>query len=139
KKRIPCFLAIAFGSSGIGRAGGFEAPGVGARALAMGGAFVGLADDWTATYWNPAGLAQLGKAGVGLEVNTLNTTEVDGNSVANPSLPFTRANVEQGDVFFNAGTEPSRWNTTSSHMLIGIPATGAYYRWGDWVGAVSLH
>src|ERR1700722_3572912 len=30
--------------------------GVGARALGMGGAFVGLADDSTATYWNPAGL-----------------------------------------------------------------------------------
>jgi hypothetical protein len=30
---------------------------VGARALGMGGAFVGVADDGTATYWNPAGLA----------------------------------------------------------------------------------
>jgi hypothetical protein len=30
--------------------------GVGARALGMGGAFVGLADDSTSTYWNPAGL-----------------------------------------------------------------------------------
>jgi outer membrane protein OmpA-like peptidoglycan-associated protein len=30
--------------------------GVGARALAMGGAFVGVADDVTAGYWNPAGL-----------------------------------------------------------------------------------
>jgi hypothetical protein len=33
----------------------FEA--VGERALGMGGAFVGVADDATATYWNPAGLA----------------------------------------------------------------------------------
>lgn len=31
---------------------------VGARPLAMGGAFVGLADDANATYWNPAGLAR---------------------------------------------------------------------------------
>ncbi|MGH9162460.1 MAG: hypothetical protein ACRD2X_21040, partial [Vicinamibacteraceae bacterium] len=30
---------------------------VGARALGMGGAFVAVADDATATYWNPAGLA----------------------------------------------------------------------------------
>lgn len=37
---------------------------VGARALAMGGAFVGLADDVSTTYWNPAGLVQLpNKAG----------------------------------------------------------------------------
>lgn len=32
---------------------------VGARPLAMGGAFVGLADDVNATYWNPAGLSQI--------------------------------------------------------------------------------
>ena len=32
---------------------------VGARALAMGGAFTGLADDVSATYWNPAALAYL--------------------------------------------------------------------------------
>ena len=33
--------------------------GQGARALGMGGAFIGLADDATAISWNPAGLAQL--------------------------------------------------------------------------------
>ena len=33
--------------------------GVGARPLAMGGAFVALADDGTAFYWNPAGLSNV--------------------------------------------------------------------------------
>jgi hypothetical protein len=33
--------------------------GVGARPLAMGGAFVSVADDATAPYWNPAGLVQM--------------------------------------------------------------------------------
>jgi len=37
----------------------FLAGGVGARALGMGGAFVGLADDATSAYWNPAGLSTL--------------------------------------------------------------------------------
>ena len=41
-------------------AGEFLRIGVGARALGMGSAFVGLADDGTASYWNPAGLATLG-------------------------------------------------------------------------------
>ncbi|HZE19764.1 MAG TPA: PorV/PorQ family protein [Candidatus Angelobacter sp.] len=40
-------------------AGEFLRIGVGARALGMGSAFVGLADDGTAAYWNPAGLATL--------------------------------------------------------------------------------
>jgi hypothetical protein len=33
--------------------------GVGPRAMGMGGAFISLADDGTAAYWNPAGLAQI--------------------------------------------------------------------------------
>ena len=33
--------------------------GIGARAQAMGGAFVGVADDATAVYWNPAGLGTI--------------------------------------------------------------------------------
>ena len=34
--------------------------GVGVRAMGLGGAFVGVADDFTAMVWNPAGLAQIG-------------------------------------------------------------------------------
>jgi len=33
--------------------------GAGARSLAMGAAFVGVSDDASATYWNPAGLSQI--------------------------------------------------------------------------------
>ncbi len=33
--------------------------GVGARAMGMGGAFIGVADDSTALHWNPAGLSQI--------------------------------------------------------------------------------
>ena len=35
--------------------------GVGARTMGMGGASLGLSDDFTALYWNPAGLAQIQK------------------------------------------------------------------------------
>ncbi len=38
-------------------AGSFMENGAGARALAMGGAFTAVADDPSATFWNPAGLA----------------------------------------------------------------------------------
>lgn len=40
-------------------AGEFMAIGVGGRALGMGGAYVALASDVTAGYWNPAGLARI--------------------------------------------------------------------------------
>ncbi len=40
-------------------AGSFLELGIGARAMAMGGAFVAVADDGSAFYWNPAGASQL--------------------------------------------------------------------------------
>ena len=35
--------------------------GIGARSLSMGGAFVAVADDPTALYWNPAGMVNIGR------------------------------------------------------------------------------
>jgi long-chain fatty acid transport protein len=40
-------------------ANGLNLNSLGSRALAMGGAFVGLADDFSAIYWNPAGMSQI--------------------------------------------------------------------------------
>ncbi len=51
---------IAVNWAGTGRGGmpgAFMSWGAGARSLGMGKAFVSIADDATATYWNPAGLA----------------------------------------------------------------------------------
>ncbi len=52
-------LALAAGPSAAAEkyAGEFLRVGAGARALGMGGAFLAVADDATAGYWNPAGLA----------------------------------------------------------------------------------
>ncbi|PIP39595.1 hypothetical protein COX18_09635, partial [Candidatus Desantisbacteria bacterium CG23_combo_of_CG06-09_8_20_14_all_40_23] len=60
-------------------AGGYEGPGIGARGVGMGGAFIGLADEWTAIYWNPAGLTQLQGKGVGVDVSRLCIKGSDGN------------------------------------------------------------
>lgn len=40
-------------------AGGLYVPSVGSAASALGGAFVGLADDYSAVHWNPAGIVQI--------------------------------------------------------------------------------
>lgn len=53
--RLPPALAILLLFQGAAAAQTFET--AGARALGMGGAFVGVADDVTAVWWNPAGLA----------------------------------------------------------------------------------
>ena len=46
--------------------------GISARAFGMGNAFVGLADDYSALYWNPAGLAYLDDAHFYGEISNLN-------------------------------------------------------------------
>jgi long-chain fatty acid transport protein len=50
---------------GISFAGGFALSGVGGKALSLAGSYVSIADDWTAVYWNPAGLANA-KKGFGI-------------------------------------------------------------------------
>jgi len=44
--------------SPLAMANGLNLNSLGTRALSMGGAFVGLADDFSAIFWNPAGIAQ---------------------------------------------------------------------------------
>lgn len=51
---ITMFVIIAVSNSAL--ANGLSLNSIGARALGMGGAFVGLANDGSAIYWNPAGL-----------------------------------------------------------------------------------
>lgn len=60
---VPCGIALAVllaaGPAAATKfAGAFMEDGGGARALGMGGAFTAIADDPSATFWNPAGLAQ---------------------------------------------------------------------------------
>lgn len=46
--------------SPLALANGLNLNSLGSRALSMGGAFVGLADDYSAIFWNPAGMSQFG-------------------------------------------------------------------------------
>jgi len=67
-KKGKMMLAVAVSCvflSSMSLANGLNLNGLGARAVAMGGAFVGLADDFTAVFWNPAGIAQFNKKYVG--------------------------------------------------------------------------
>lgn len=50
-----CLLACSLSANGL------NLNGVGSKAIAMGGAFIGLADDYSAVFWNPAGLTQIKK------------------------------------------------------------------------------
>jgi len=53
---IAAFAGI-FALTSIASGNGFNLNGLGTRAQGMGGAFVGVADDFSAVFWNPAGAA----------------------------------------------------------------------------------
>ena len=54
---VSAFLVLAV--FGTASANGFLAPAVGAKASGLAGAFIGLADDYSAAFWNPAGITQI--------------------------------------------------------------------------------
>ena len=66
--------ALRFSSTGFG---------VGSRAQSMGGAYIGVADDYSASFWNPAGLAQMRRlefTGGIINTNYSNNATFFGNS-----------------------------------------------------------
>ena len=66
---IGAFLLIILLSSSL-FASGVGLTGIGARATALGGNFRAIANDWSAMYWNPAGISQIQgmQFGSGLEI-----------------------------------------------------------------------
>ena len=62
--------------------GNFPHLGYGARAIALGGAYTAVADDLTAIYWNPAGLAQVDAVEILSQRNTLAGGLVNHNVVS---------------------------------------------------------
>ncbi|HUP44512.1 MAG TPA: outer membrane protein transport protein, partial [Thermoanaerobaculia bacterium] len=90
----------------------------GARALGMGGAFLGLADDASAVESNPAGLTILRRAEVSLEVRNYMESQVLTTSGTFPDLKRTAFNhhSQRAQVAFASGVYP-----------IGNFTIGAYF------------
>jgi hypothetical protein len=66
-----------------------SAPPVGVRAAGMGGAFTAVADDGTAPFWNPAGLASGAFAGLAADVNSRDRQSALFIGLATPPLGVT--------------------------------------------------
>ena len=94
--------------------------GLGARALAMGGAFVAVADDATAVKWNPAGLAQV------------NDTRLSGMSTDLFGLGITHQFVGAVTTFANLGIGLS-WEraSVSSQAVDAGGDPGALFTWTE--------
>ena len=124
-------------------AGGYEFGGLGSRALSMGGAYIGLADDWTASYWNPAGLAQLEGYGVGADFLSTHPTLRGSDSFANlPPSPQTAEKYKYTkDMFINySGVEPDQFDKTSTNYHFYQPqGIGGYMNVCDFTLGLTVY
>lgn len=96
------FLFIA-AAPGALNAAGYEFDGVGARAVARGGAVIADVSDWTGIYWNPAGLAGASSREVGLELRPGKMYSKDGNSFNVPGAAFDKTRAASGFVIGSLG------------------------------------
>lgn len=90
---------------GPASASGYEFDGVGARAVARGGAVIADAADWTAIYWNPANLTDVQRRQAGLELKAGRSYTHDGNSfdVGGTGAIFTKKSNDSSFLFGSAG------------------------------------
>ena len=64
--------------------------GLGARAIALGGAYTSISNDFTATFWNPAGLAQIRKNSIYTSIGHL-SHDADISFGSNQASPLTES------------------------------------------------
>jgi long-chain fatty acid transport protein len=103
---VAAFSAVVFASNGT------QIGTVGAKSTAMGSAFRGLADDWSAAYFNPAGITQFGKWEIGGSLGMI-MPRGSYQAYPYPSQPF-------------AGLSTAKVNCTDRNFL--VPALGVFYK-----------
>ena len=90
--------------------------GSGARAVGMGGAFIGIADDATAASWNPAGLTQLEKPELSLVGGYFCTSE-DYSSSSNP-VNNTSSHTSESSINYLSAAYP--FNFLNKNMVVSV-------------------
>jgi long-chain fatty acid transport protein len=127
-------------------ANGLNLNGTGAKSDAMGGAFVGLANDFSAAYWNPGGLAQITKASFSLYgadilptgTYALSPLGIDAKSIAKegyfiPGLGYFQPvgdRVVVGIYVYAPSGAGADWDGTALEALSG----GKPFKWHSMLG-----
>ncbi|OGW15729.1 MAG: hypothetical protein A3G93_08610 [Nitrospinae bacterium RIFCSPLOWO2_12_FULL_45_22] len=123
--------------------GAYEVPGFGAKAMSLGGAFIGLADDWTASYYNPAGLAQLEGNSIGITLFNINWNGADRDSIANrdpQELMDRKLSIRRGDIFPRLyPSEPSRFSKREVLHRFYQPSIGGYFHWKGYTVSLATY
>jgi long-chain fatty acid transport protein len=130
-------------------ANGLNLNGVGSKAIAMGGAFIGQADDYSAVFWNPAGLTQMQKAGFSLFVTDVipsgtYTFSMYGIDAKTKSTMYPSGSIAYfkplndklivGIAAYVPSGIGAKWNGEDLKLLTaGVP-----YRWESFMGVITV-
>ena len=114
-----------------------DAP-VGVRAAGMGGAFVAVADDASAVYWNPAGLASGSYVSMVIDRNQMNTADDVGFPREGSGLLVALGTPALGVAYYRTTlTRASRRDRPRRRWRTWLPITSAS-RWCSRSGTWSL-
>lgn len=115
-------------------ANGLNLNSLGTKALTMGGAFVGLADDFSAIYWNPAGIAQFDRRHFGFYGTDILPTQKYIMDVETPMGMVRMVNARTERKHYLSGLA-AYYHPLSDRVVVGL---GAYVPSGlgsNWNGA----
>ncbi len=93
------FLICFFVSSSVWAS--FEELPTGARQAGLGGSFAALADDVLASYYNPAGLAQLNRSELNASYSKLYSGLTDGSSISRSYMAYAHPTAKRGTFGFS--------------------------------------
>jgi len=154
KKLLLAALTVVLVLPTFAPANGLNLNGLGSRAVAMGGAFVGIANDFSTVFWNPAGAAGFRKEMFGFYVADLIPTATYRLTSMIPEVPHVDAKTKTSHYL---GGLAAYYKPLSSKVVVGLgigtpsglgtmwdggdftPITGGTaYDWSSRVGVVSI-
>ena len=154
KRFLLAALTIVLVLPALAPANGLNLNGLGSRAQAMGGAFVGIANDFSAVFWNPAGAAGFRKEMFGFYAADLIPTATYRLNSMIPEVPYVDAKTKTSHYL---GGLAAYYKPISSKVVVGLGVStpsglgamwdgadftgltnGTAYDWSSKVGVVSI-
>ncbi len=147
---IVLMIGLSFGAF----ANGLNLNGMGTKAISMGGAFIAVADDYSAVFWNPAGLTQMDEASLSVFSSFIIPTgtyayapagidmETESKIFPAPALTYYKPLSDKlifGLTVYATSGAGAYWDGAPLVPFnTGFPANTKVYTWASKVGGITF-
>ncbi len=131
KKILFAAVAALFLLPSFAPANGFNLNGLGSRAQGMGGAYVSLANDFSAVFWNPAGAAGIKQRTFGFFATDLIPTNTYSSEILIPEVPDIDAKTKTSHYL---GMLAGFYMPVSSKVVLGLGISTPSLYGTKWTG-----